>query len=150
MTNHQFVKYDEIGQNAKKTHNLQKHLLSEVKDFEATSTLKYDNELNKKKSLCNRLEFEVLSTKKDLLKMQKRLEEMKNLRADKTFQINERKLRNEKHSRDYKEKIREYLRDYIKLQQILRKLKVKDIDSIIRRFKEESVKYVGNNSIVSI
>jgi hypothetical protein len=144
----QHYKYLEIESNAKRTYKLQKNLLRDMKDFDEASVMKYEHELDKKKILCSKLEYEVMNSKRDFMDMQRNLENIKKVSSQIESQIKERHEKNEKFSREHKEKIREYLRDYIKLHQIYKKLKVKDVDSIITRYREESIKYEGNNTLV--
>jgi hypothetical protein len=148
MTQVQFKKYAEVGKNAKNTFTLQKNLLKEMKEYDINATKNYDKELNKKKVSCMKLENDVMDTKNQINSLQDALTDLRNLIIEKRKSVDETKLRNEKYFRDYKEKIREYLRDFIMYQQILRKLKVHDVDSIIVRYKEESIKYSGNTTVV--
>lgn len=150
ITDKQYEKYLTIQQNAQRTYKMQKTLLRDMKDFNEISTQQFEGQLEKKKIVCHKLEYDVLTVKKEITTTQNNLEQIKIEIVEKEKQIEERNRKNEKLSLEYQYYIKDFLKINAKLHQIYNSLRVKDLDSIITRFKEERIQYQGYYSLVNI
>ena len=143
-----FEKYNSIKSIVEVNCKDQHKLLSDLKELDKTANKKFEREINSKRDVCTRLEYEILHYKKEIAIQTEVYNRI--LKEEEIFQnlISEREMKNEKMFIDWKEKNKDYYRDRVYLFQIYKKLKVKDVDSVIKRFEEESIKYEGYNSMV--
>lgn len=144
-----FDKYNTIQQNAQRTYNMQKNLLRDMKDFEDIYSSQMEKELEKKKIICSQLEYEVVTVKKEFTKNQSTLDHFKLSIRDVCKQLEERDRKNEKLAQEYRIGIKDFIKTNTTLYLIYRNLKVKDLDSVIRKFQEERIQYQGYYSQVS-
>lgn len=127
---------------------MQKGLVNELKDFDKKCHEIFEDEIDIKKYKFNELEYNVFKIKSNTEEYEKSL-----------FEIKEKKMNLEEIIRNIKKKnlkIKEiifairikYLKTRTKLLKIYSSLNVKSLDDIIKRFKDERLKYQGYNSMV--
>jgi hypothetical protein len=137
-----------IKRNAQRSYRMQKNLLNNMKDFNLASSVRLDSDVEKKKRVYNKLEYEVSAIKNETVEQSKKLEQYNKEIIETDLLIQEQNRRNEKSYNENKSLTKDYLGSKIKLLQIYKRLKVKNLESIIETFKDERIQYQGYYSQV--
>jgi hypothetical protein len=127
---------------------MKKNLLNEMKIFDMTRAEKSKAVLNEKRKKYCELEIEVNIIKDDTLKYQKEIENYHSEIQLKERLIWENEDKNERIRTDISNYYHQFYLDKIKLLQIYENFKAYNLDSIIKKFKEERIQYQGCCSIV--
>lgn len=143
-----FKKYEVIKKTAERSYNLKKNLLNEIKKFDVTRAEKCEQELNEKRKKYCELEVEVNNIKDETLKYQKEIENFHSEKKLKERLIWENEDKNDRIRMDISNFYYQIYLDKIKLLQIYENFQVFNLDSIIKKFKEERIQYQGYCSIV--
>jgi len=145
-----FKKYDVIKKTAERSYYMKKNLLMEMKKFDHITSGKADQDLNEKRKVYCDLEVEVNHIKDETLKFQKEIENIMIEINLKEKIIGENDIKNERISQDIRNMLRQNYDIKIKMLQIYDNFQVFNLDSIIKKFKEERIQYQGYYSIVRI
>jgi len=129
---------------------MKKNLLYEMKKFDQISSDKAEHDLNEKRKIYCDLEVEVNRIKDETLQYQKEIENILVDINQKEKIVKENDFKNERISQDIKNMLRQIYDIKIKMLQIYDNFKVFNLDSIIKKFKEERIQYQGYYSIVFI
>ena len=143
-------KYEVIVKTAERSYNMKKNLLNDMKKFDHNNIEKNQNELNEKRKIYCHLEIEVKQIKDDTVTFQNQMEEIFSLIQTKEKIISDKDEKNQIIIDDIKNYLRQNYEIKIKMLQIYDNLKVCDLESIIKKFREERIQYQGYNSIVII
>lgn len=127
---------------------MKKNLLLEMKKFDQITSGKADHDLNEKRKVYCDLEVEVNQIKDETLKFQKEIENIMIEINLKEKIIGENDIKNERISQDIRNMLRQNYDIKIKMLQIYDNFQVFNLDSIIKKFKEERIQYQGYYSIV--
>ena len=143
-----YKKYEIIKKTAERSFNLKKNLLNEIKKFDKTSAEKCETDLNEKRKKYCELEVEVNNIKDETLKYQKEIENFHQETKLKERLVWENEDKNERISNDIRNFYHLIYLDKIKMLQIYENFQVFNLESIIKKFKEERIQYQGYCSIV--
>lgn len=143
-----FKKYEIIKKTAERSYNLKKNLLNEMKVFDKIRAEKSETELNEKRKKYCELEIEVNNIKDEILKYQKEIENFHSEIKLKERLIWENEDKNERIKTDISNYYLQFYSDKIKLLQIYENFEAFNLETIIKKFKEERIQYQGYCSIV--
>lgn len=146
----QYDKYRVISVTAKRALKMQKGLLNDLKEFEGRCNDKYEEEIEMKKYKFNELEYNVFKIKSNTAEIEKSIADTKNFINSRVDEIKAIKIKNIKLKDNCISLRKKYLRTNTKLLKIYRSLKVKSLEDIIKRFKDERIQYQGYNSLVHL
>ncbi len=144
----QIDKYQRIHNNALRTYKIQNNLLREMNNFEEFTSQKFDTEVLLRKNVCIRLEYDVDKKKKDIVKMQKNLDNIRKAIGNKEAEIRGTVDKNDKLAKENSVRTKEYLISKCALHQIFEQLEVNDIESVIKQYRDQSIQYEGKQSLV--
>jgi len=144
-----YKKYEVIKKTAERSYNMKKNLLMEMKKFDQISHGKADQDLNEKRKIYCDLEVEVNQIKDETLKFQKEIENILVEINQKEKVVMDNDVKNERISLDIRNMLKQNYDIKIKMLQIYDNFQVFNLDSIIKKFKEERIQYQGYCSIVS-
>jgi hypothetical protein len=119
-----------------------------MKKFDWTTRSYYLNELKTKKIVYTKIEYELSKTKNEILKSKSSLDEIKKQISLQVQSVDIRKIGNEKKSLEYKNCLKDYLKDYVRLDRIKKILKEADLDILITKFKLGQIQYNGSKKMV--
>jgi len=145
-----YKKYEIIKKTAERSYNLKKNLLNEIKIFDKSRAEKCEIELMEKRKKYCELEIEVNNIKDETLKYQKEIENFHSEKKLKERLIWENEDKNDRIRFDISNYYHQIYLDKIKLLQIYENFQVFNLDSIIKKFKEERIQYQGYCSIVKL
>lgn len=145
-----YKKYEVIKKTAERSYTLKRNLLNEIKKFDRSRAEKCEKELNEKRKKYCELEVEVNNIKDDTLKYQQEIENFQSEKKLKERLIWENEDKNDRIRSDICNYYNLIYCDKIKLLQIYENFKVFNLESIIKKFKEETIQYQGYSSIVII
>ncbi len=128
---------------------MKKNLLYEMKKFDYLTSEKAEHDLNEKRKIYCDLEVEVNRIKDETLQYQKEIENILGEKNQKEKIVRDNELKNDRISQDIKNMLRQIYDIKIKMLQIYDNFKVFNLDSIIKKFKEERIQYQGYYSIVN-
>ena len=128
---------------------MKKNLLIEMKKFDHMTSGKAEHDIIEKRKIYCDLEVEVNQIKDETLKFQKEIENVLVEINQKDKVVSDNGLKNERISQDIRNMLRQNYEVKIKMLQIYDNFQVFNLDSIIKKFKEERIQYQGYYSIVS-
>jgi hypothetical protein len=146
----QHEKYTFIRNNIQTQLNIHQNLYNDMKDFDSTTRSYYEKEMKKKKQIYTKTEYDVMGTKNEIMKSRQALENIKCKISEKMELISKRKKTNEKFFRENKNHLKEYFKDFVRLDRIFKGLKEGDIHVFIAKFKQGQIQYNGSNMLVNI
>lgn len=123
-------------------------MLNEIKKFDKARAEKCEADLVEKRKKYCELEIEVNNIKEETLKYQKEIENFQKEMKLKERLMWENEDKNERISNDIRNYYHLIYLDKIKLLQIYENFQVFNLESIIKKFKEETIQYQGYYSIV--
>lgn len=127
---------------------MKRNLLMEMKKFDQITSGKAEHDLNEKRKIYCDLEVEVNQIKDETLKFQREIENVLVEINQKEKVVMDNELKNERISQDIRNMLRQNYDIKIKMLQIYDNFQVFNLDSIIKKFKEERIQYQGYYSIV--
>lgn len=119
-----------------------------MKEYENRCNDVFDEEIEGKKLKFNELEYNVFKIKSGTAEIEKSLAEIKELIIERVEDIKNLKKKNIKIKENIIAIKNKYMKTKTKLLKIYKKLKVKSLEEIIKRFKNERIQYQGYNSQV--
>lgn len=122
----------------------------EMKKFDQINSGKGEHDLHEKRKIYCDLEVEVNQIKDETLKFQKEIENILVEINQKEKVVSDNDLKNERISLDIRNMLRQNYDIKIKMLQIYDNFQVFNLDSIIKKFKEERIQYQGYYSIVNL
>ena len=144
----QHEKYQVISLTAKRSLKMQKGLFNELRDFDLRCNDMYEEEVETKKYRFNELEYNVFKIKSNTLEIEKTIAHIKDKISEKLESVKNLKKKNIKIKENIYTIRKKYLKTQIKLFNIYRSLKVKSLEDIINKFKDERIQYQGYYSLV--
>lgn len=145
-----FKKYEVIKKTAERSYSMKRNLLMEMKKFDQITSGKAENDLNEKRKIYCDLEVEVNQIKDETLKFQKEIENILLEKNQKEKVVKDNDTKNERISQEIRNMLRQNYDIKIKMLQIYDNFQVFNLDSIIKKFKEERIQYQGYYSIVKL
>jgi len=145
-----FDKYKVISLTAKRALKMQKGLLNDMKEYEGRCNGVFEEEIEGKKLKFNELEYNVFKIKSSTAEIEKSLADLKDLIYDRVENVKILKKKNLKIKENIIAIKNKYMKTKTKLLKIYKKLKVKSLEEIIKRFKNERIQYQGYNSQVKL
>jgi hypothetical protein len=119
-----------------------------MKNLEWTTRSFYEKEMKKKKLIYTKTEYDVIETKNEITKSRGALEGIKNKISEKMELIANRIKGNEKIFLENINHLKDYLKDFVRLDRIFKGLKEGDIHIFIAKFKQGQIQYNGSNMLV--
>ena len=144
----QHEKYSYIKNNIQTQLSIHQNLHNDMKNFDSTTRSYYLNEMKTKKIVYTKTEYELSKTKKEILKSKSSLVEIKNRISLQVQSVAIRNIGNDKKSLEYKNHLKDYLKDYVRLDRIKKILKEADLDILITKFKSGQIQYNGSKKMV--
>ena len=150
ISQNQYEKYLILDQHTLETIKKQEQLLHEMKSFDDTVQLGYENKINEKTKILNQLEFEVFLLKKETKGIEKDLERK---------QLKQKKLKKQikKYKNIFHQKYKIYFDDWnlyhysnIRMYKIYSILNVKNLIDVIKEFKILQKKYNELSSLFAL
>jgi len=144
----QHEKYTFIRNNIHTQLNIHQNLYNDMIDFDSTTQSYYEKELKKKKQIYTKTEYDVMQTKNEIMKSRQVLDDIKGKISEKLELISKRKKTNEKIFTDIQNHLKEYFKDFVRLDRIFKGFKEGDIHAFIAKFKQGQIQYNGSNMLV--
>jgi len=136
-----YKQYTVLKDGAFRSMKVHRSVSSQIKNYNESIEIKNKLKIEQKKKYFNELEYKVYEIKQRAEEIENQIEYVKK-KAIKTEEIIKKiGIENDKLLEDRNYKMKELLSSKIKINSVYKSLKVKNVNDIIKKFNEESIKY---------
>lgn len=133
-----------VSDTVKRETRKQSQLLNQMRSFQFNSEVILDDKLRKKKSKFARAEYALTEVKKNVEELEREINQYKKTYKKMSAQLNEENERLCKNNFDYISTRKDFYSNRIKLYMIYTQVKMKKIDFILKKFKNDNIVFNTN------